>query len=187
MCGEPIPVEHQHVVNVEQRSLLCTCRPCYLLFTAEDADLRYRAVPNRHLAFPDLRIGPGEWDALEIPVALAFVFKNSSMGRWVAFYPGPAGATESLLPLDGWAALLRAHPELDVLRADVEALLFHPAPGATSAGHQCFLVPIDSCYELIGRLRQVWRGFDGGTDAAARIEAYFADIARRARPAVGAR
>jgi hypothetical protein len=47
-------------------------------------------------------------------------------------------------------------------------------------------VPIDSCYELIGRLRQVWRGFDGGTDARTRIEEYFAAIAARARIAVSA-
>ena len=41
MCAEPIGDEHQHVVNVESRGLMCTCRSCYLLFTAEDAALRY--------------------------------------------------------------------------------------------------------------------------------------------------
>ena len=57
---------------------------------------------------------------------------------------------------------------------------------ATADTYQCFLVPIDSCYELIGRLRQVWRGFDGGTEARTRIEEYFAAIAARARIAVSA-
>jgi len=183
MCGEPIAQEHQHVVNVEQRSLLCTCRPCYLLFTAEDAALRYRAVPDRFLSFPGLRLGPGQWDDLEIPVGLAFVFRNSSMGRWVAFYPGPAGATESMLPLTAWDAVLTANAELRTVRPDVEALLLRVTRGG---GHQCFLVPIDSCYELIGRLRQVWRGFDGGTEATGRIDEYFRALTTRAREAVAA-
>ena len=34
---------------------MCTCRGCYLLFTAEQASLRYRAVPDRYLSFPDVR------------------------------------------------------------------------------------------------------------------------------------
>lgn len=180
MCGEPVADEHQHVVNVENRALLCACRPCYLLFTAQDANLRYRAVPDRHLSFPDLRLGPGGWDDLEIPVGLAFVFRNSTMDRWVAFYPGPAGATESLLSLDAWQRVLSANPSLTVVRPDVEALLLR----TTADGPQCYLVPIDGCYELVGRLRQVWRGFDGGAEALARIDAYFRSVADRARPAV---
>ncbi len=179
MCGEPVTAQHQHVVNVQSRTLMCTCRPCYLLFTAEDADLRYRAVPDRFLSFPDLRLGPGEWDDLEIPVSLAFVFRNSVLSRWVAFYPGPAGATESLLSLDAWQRVLDANPGLAVVRADVEALLLRVTP----AGAECYLVPIDGCYELVGRLRQVWRGFDGGSEAAAVIDTYFRGVAGRARPA----
>jgi hypothetical protein len=179
MCGEPISEQHQHVVNVSSRTLLCACRPCYLLFTAEDADLRYRAVPDRHLFFPDLRLGPGGWDELEIPVALAFVFRNSVMDRWVAFYPGPAGATESLLSLDAWQRVLDANPALAAARPDVEALLLR----TTADGPECYLVPIDGCYELVGRLRQVWRGFDGGRDATARIDEYFRTVRDRARPA----
>ncbi|MCW2802175.1 MAG: hypothetical protein JWN06_392, partial [Propionibacteriaceae bacterium] len=31
MCAEPIGEPHQHVVNLESRALMCTCRGCYLL------------------------------------------------------------------------------------------------------------------------------------------------------------
>ena len=34
MCAEPISDEHPHVVDLESRALMCTCRGCYLLFTA---------------------------------------------------------------------------------------------------------------------------------------------------------
>ena len=32
-----MPPDHGHVVNVPRRTLLCVCRPCYLLFTHEGA------------------------------------------------------------------------------------------------------------------------------------------------------
>ena len=54
---------------------------------------------------------------------------------------------------------------------------------ATTPTVTVHLVPIDSCYELIGRLRQVWRGFDGGQQARAHLDAYFAALDRRSRPA----
>jgi hypothetical protein len=182
MCAVPIADEHQHVVDLASRSLMCTCRPCYLLFTAEGADLRYRAVPDRYLSFPDFQLGPGQWDQLEIPVGLAFFFRNSALGRTVAFYPGPAGATESELPLDAWDAVTADNPRLGVLAPDVEALLVR-TPGRGSGELTCHLVPIDACYELVGRLRSVWRGFDGGQEARAMMEGFFARVAARSTPA----
>ena len=102
---------------------MCTCRGCYLLFTAEDAELRYRAVPDRYLSFPDFTVDARQYDELEIPVGLVFLFRNSVLGRVVAFYPDPAGATESELPLAAWSRIVAANPQLDLLRPDVEALL----------------------------------------------------------------
>ncbi len=185
MCAEPISESHQHVVDLESRALMCTCRGCYLLFTAQDAQLRYRAVPDRYLHVPDFVLGPGQWDALEIPVGLAFFFRNSRQDRTIAFYPGPAGATESELPLDAWQTVLAANPVLSELAADVEALLIR-MPGrdaAAGARASCHVVPIDACYELIGRLRRVWRGFDGGSDARAELTAFFDLVHKRSRPA----
>ena len=124
MCSEPIPAEHGHVVDLEQRSLRCTCRGCYLLFTPAGAGgHRYRAVPDRYLSFPDVQLSPGQWDELQIPVSVAFFFLNSTLERMAAFYPGPAGATESLLPLDAWDLVVAANPGLATLQPDVEALL----------------------------------------------------------------
>ncbi len=185
MCAEPITAVHQHVVDVESRSLMCTCRGCYLLFTAEEAALRFRAVPDRYLSFPDFQLGPGQWDELEIPVGLAFFFRNSKQERTIAFYPGPAGATESELELDAWATVLAANPGLDVVAPDVEALLIR-APERGRGGYDCHLVPIDVCYELIGRLRQVWRGFDGGSDAREAMAEFFTMVSTRSRAAVAA-
>jgi hypothetical protein len=184
MCSEAIPDEHQHVVNVAARQLMCTCRGCYLLFTDSQAQLRYRAVPDRYLAFPDFALDRRAWSALQIPVGLAFFFRNSELGRTVAFYPGPAGATESELDLDAWNAISGADPRADLMADDVEALLVRVPEAEEEAedeGPQTYLVPIDACYEFVGRLRMLWRGFDGGQEARAFIDSFFSQIAARSR------
>ena len=175
MCAVPIGAEHGHVVDVAGRQLMCTCRGCYLLFTDQTAELRYRAVPDRYLAFPDFRLSQGSWDALEIPVGLAFFFRNSAQDRMVAFYPGPAGATESELALDAWNDVRTAEPRTGELADDVEALLVR------MPGPDVFLLPIDTCYEFVGTLRTVWRGFDGGSDTRHYIESFFERIRLRAK------
>jgi hypothetical protein len=180
MCSELIADEHQHVVNVAGRQLMCVCRACYLLFTDTDAQLRYRAVPDRYLAFPDFALDRRVWSALQIPVGMAFFFRNSELGRTVAFYPGPAGATESELDLDAWNAIGGADPRVGLLTDDVEALLVR-VPDTENAQPQSYLVPIDACYEFVGRLRMLWRGFDGGQQARQFIDDFFAQIAARAR------
>ena len=177
MCGAPVADEHQHVVNIGSRSLLCTCRPCYLLFTHDDAELAYRAVPDRYLSFAELPAPV--WDELELPVGTAFLFINSVLNRVVAFYPGPAGATESDLSLEAWGRVVAAAPALATLRVDVEALLVHTSDHRIEA----FLVPIDVCYELVGHLRKLWRGFDGGQDVRARLDEFFGVVRGRCRPA----
>ena len=181
MCGEPITEEHQHVVDVEGRGMLCTCRPCYLLFIDADARLRYRAVPDRYLSFPDFELGPGQWEELEIPVGLAFFFYSSKLERTVAFYPGPAGATESELSLEAWGAVLARNPHLSVAAADTEALLIR-GPGPERAQSDCYLVPVDACYELVGQLRRVWRGFDGGQQSREQLRMFFNQVQSRCRP-----
>jgi Family of unknown function (DUF5947) len=178
MCSEDIADEHQHVVNVEGRQLMCVCRGCYLLFTAGTAQLRYRSVPDRYLHFPDLALGRLEWEALQIPVGLAFFFRNSALDKTVGFYPGPAGATESELDLDAWSVITTADSRLAMMADDVEALLVR---ADRDGDPECFLVPIDACYEFVGRLRMLWHGFDGGQQAREYIDDFFDQIATRAR------
>jgi hypothetical protein len=181
MCGVDIGDEHGHVVDLEGRSLLCTCRGCYLLFTPEGAGgSHYRAVPDRFLAFTSFELSPAQWDSLQIPVSVAFFFVNSTLGRVAAFYPSPAGATESLLSLDTWDDIVGANPQLATLVPDVEAFLVRIDPKGVESPH-CYLVPIDACYELVGHLRMLWRGFDGGAEANAALEDFFDGVAARAK------
>jgi hypothetical protein len=180
MCSEPIAEEHQHVVNVDGRQLMCVCRGCYLLFTESNAELRYRAIPDRYLAFPDFALNRREWEALQIPVGLAFFFRNTALGRTVAFYPGPAGATESELDLTAWNNIRDTDPRVDMLADDTEALIVR-VPEDETLAPECFLVPIDACYEFVGRLRMLWHGFDGGQQVRDFIAEFFDLLAARSQ------
>jgi hypothetical protein len=180
MCSETIADEHQHVVDVTGRQLMCVCRACYLLFTDSQAELRYRAVPDRYLAFGDFALDRRAWEALQIPVGVAFFFTNSALERTVAFYPGPAGACESELDLNAWKAISGADSRVGLLADDVEALLVRVPEDDELGQPETYLVPIDACYEFVGRLRMLWRGFDGGQEARAFIDGFFSQIAARA-------
>ncbi len=79
---------------------------------------------------------------------------------------------------------MAANPHCALLEPDVEALLVRaPDRGRGTEGDDftCHLVPIDACYELVGQLRRLWRGFDGGQEAHQAMDAFFA----RCRPAAG--
>lgn len=174
MCTTDIGDEHSHVVDIDNRSLMCTCRGCYLLFEAAGAGgKRFRAVPEDYRSVPGFALSPGQWEELQIPVSVAFFFVNSAEERVVGFYPSPAGATESLLPMDAWERLTNANPELAGIAPDVEALLVR----APSEG---YVVPIDACYELVGHMRRLWQGFDGGQEARAEMNAFFDRVKTRA-------
>ncbi|RYU12024.1 DUF5947 family protein [Nocardioides iriomotensis] len=177
-CGVSIGDRHGHVADVAQHRLLCVCRPCYLLFAPQGAGGgRYRGVGEDVRRVADPRVTESQWDALRIPVDLVFFFRQSGIEHLLAFYPGPGGATESLLDLVAWDDLVADHPVLGTTMEDVEAVLLR----RLGDGFACYLVPIDLCYELVGVVRSSWTGLGGGTEVWRRIDAWFADLDRRAR------
>lgn len=175
MCDEPLTARHSHVIDLESRTILCTCRGCYLLFTRPGAG-RHRAVPERYRYVRDSPAGRQLRESAGIPVRMAFFFVNSRQERPVGFYPSPAGATESLLPLEDWDEL---SAEFGDLEPDVEAVLVN--------GDEAFGVPIDVCYELVGLVKLSWRGFDGGTAAWQAIDEFFDRLRERSEQPGAAR
>ncbi len=178
LCATEVPAEHGHLADLEHSSLVCACRACYLLFTHGGAARgRYLAVPDRYLADPSRPLSGPDLDALEIPVGLAFFLNDSRQGHVTGFYPSPAGATECRLDLQAWERLAADYPLLAVPAPDVEAVLISRSESAV----EYFVVPIDVCYELAGRLRLYWRGFDGGEQARTSIAAFLSGVRGRAR------
>lgn len=175
LCGAALgPGHHRHVVNIDTGDLQCACLPCHLLFTAAGSGGgRWRAVPDRWLA---LTGEAAVWERLDVPVGVVFFVVESSGETARAHYPGPAGVVESSLPLAGWAGITADHPAVASLEPDVEAVLVRRDGASTEA----YIVPIDACYELAGRLRGRWQGLGRGPGGHAEVDAFFAEVQTRA-------
>jgi len=182
LCGGVVEIGHAHVVDLQVRTLACACRACHLLLAHPGAiGGRYRALPDRVLVDPSFTLSDAQWASLEIPVGLAFICRTGGEqgARWMASYPGAAGAAQAVLPAGAWAEVARA-PLIEALEPEVEALLAYGRPGVP--GRETFLVPVDLCYALVGLVRREWRGFSGGTALWRAVEAFFTSVRARARP-----
>ena len=167
LCGAGLPPGHDHLVDPAARALKCACGACAVLFPGGNG--RFLRVRSRAEVLRDVRLDDDRWDALGIPVGLAFFFRSSAARRVVAFYPSPAGATESLIGLDSWASIEEENPVLGQLQPDVEALLVYRVNGV----REHYRVSIDHCYRLVGLVRVHWRGFSGGAEAWEQIGRFF--------------
>ena len=167
LCGSVIADAHPHMVDTVGRHLLCVCPDCAA--TTEPGESRLRRLPAKVRRLENFNLTDAEWESLQIPIGMAFMFHSTPQGRVVALYPGPAGATESLLPLAGWSDLVACNPALADLDPDVEALLID----RIGERRDYYLVPIDRCYALVGLLRKHWRGLSGGTEAWQAIGEFF--------------
>lgn len=180
LCGTGLAPEHSHVLSIANRQLVCACDPCAFLFVDTGAGT-YKRVPRRITELADFALTDEQWEALLIPIDLAFFLHSSPAGQMVAVYPSPAGPTESLLQLEAWADIVGEHPRLRALDPDVEALLVNRVRRRPeSATGKYFIVPIDECYRLVGLMRKSWRGLSGGTVVWNEIAEFFAGLEARA-------
>jgi hypothetical protein len=181
LCGLEIPHDHEHMVEIANRKLLCSCNACAILFSGQ-ASPRYRRVPRDVRWLKNFAMSEAQWESLSVPINLAFFFYSTPAGRVGAFYPSPAGPTESLLPLESWEDLLTANPVLGKMQPDVEALLVN----RVGDDHNYYLVPIDKCYELVGLIRLKWAGLSGGTEVWREITRFFNELKQRSAPGASA-
>jgi Family of unknown function (DUF5947) len=180
MCSAELRTEHPHLIDLTQRRMHCACDACAMLFSGR-AGTKYRRVPRDIRLLSNFQISDAEWDSLLIPINLAFFFQNSVDSRVSALYPSPAGATESLLPLEAWTSIAQSNPILNKMEPDVEALLVNRvglARGVSAAEY--YIVPIDACYKLVGLIRIHWRGLSGGTEVWKEIADFFTQLRTRA-------
>lgn len=192
-CSVPMPSAHRHLLELKTRKIVCVCDACALRF--EGVIGRWKLIPRDVRSLPGFKINDSQWEALSLPINLAFIFRSTAEQRAIAMYPSPAGATESLLPLSSWEELVAANPVLARLDFDVEALLVNridswpAAKGigvASNAGEQpreYWIAPIDICFELVGLIRMHWRGLSGGDQVWREIHQFFGQIKASAKPA----
>ena len=175
LCSTELGAEHEHLVDLTTRQLTCACQACAILFSGK-ANPRYRRVPRRILYLRDFQLTDAQWDALLIPIGMAFFFRSSAAEKVVALYPSPAGATESLLDFEAWEEIRLGNPIIDELEPDTEALLVNRVRGAADY----YLLPIAECYRLVGLIRTHWHGLSGGTEMWEAIGKFFAELKEKA-------
>jgi hypothetical protein len=179
LCSADVATGHPHLIERATRKLLCACDACAILFSGMGT--KYKRVPRRVLALADFHLTNGQWESLMVPISMAFFFRNTPDPRVVAFYPSPAGATESLLPLETWQDIEDANPVLKEMAPDVEALLVNRVGHVRGvAAPEYFVLPIDECYKLVGLIRVHWRGLSGGTEVWQEIGRFFDELKHRA-------
>jgi hypothetical protein len=96
----------------------------------------------------DFALADSDWDALAIPIGLAFFFKRGADGAVGAMYPSPAGPVESLLNLDAWSEIESRSDAIQRMEPDVEALL------ANRAASEYFVAPISATRTFFDELRR---------------------------------
>ncbi len=177
LCSAPLANEHRHMLDVPTGELICACQACSILFDRKAAGAgHYRLIPRDVYSVTGFTLDDSRWDALRLPVEMAFFFRSTPAGRILAYYPSPVGATQSLLDLTAWGRLEEANPVLGTIEADVQALLVHRARGARSY----WVAPIDVCYELVAVIRTRWRGLGGGEEVWAGIDDFFTRLGQHA-------
>ena len=174
LCSAGLAQEHSHLLERSTRQILCSCEPCAVLFSGQ-GNARYLRIPRRPQFLRDFQMSDLEWEALMLPINLAFFYYDAAADRVLAMYPSPAGATESLLSLESWTDIVAQNPKLRAMEPDVQALLVN----RMGASKDYFLVPIDECYRLVGLIRTHWRGLSGGNEVWKQMREFFSDLKRR--------
>ncbi len=177
ICNAQIPDDHRHLLHLSERRIVCACEACWALHSG---DAEYRPAGMRTVWLDALQLSDELWGMFQIPIGLTFFMRSSVSGGVVAFYPSPAGATESELSLEAWEEFVGCNPVLDELDPDAEALIIN----RLTDPHQYVIAPIDDCYRLVGLIKSRWEGISGGDALAQAVPAFFEQLRGRvsARP-----
>lgn len=176
LCSAGLGHDHPHLVELASRQIVCACDACALLFDGMEK-AKYKRISRSAKYLVDFEISNGQWESLLIPINMAFLFRSSLEKRMIALYPSPAGAVESLLPLETWSEIVEQNPVLNRLQPDIEALLVNRvghAKGVSKAEY--FVAPLDECYKLVGLIRTNWKGLSGGSEVWIEIGRFFAEL-----------
>lgn len=181
LCSADLQAMHPHLLDTQNRHILCSCDPCAILFSGQRSG-HYLRIPRDCRRLPDFMLSDELWQSLMIPINLAFFYRQAETGRVVALYPSPAGAIESTLSFDAWNEIESQNPLLTTMQPEVETLLVNRVGSA----REYYLAPIDQCYRLAGLIRLHWKGLSGGTEVWRQIQLFFDELRGHNRNSKGA-
>ena len=121
LCSAPLATTHQHLLDPKKRQIVCACDGCVILFCGQTG-AHYLRVPRRIQRLVGFQMSDLQWEALMLPINLAFFYRDSAAGRVLAMYPSPAGATESLLSLESWEEIVAENAAAELSSAQLVVL-----------------------------------------------------------------
>ena len=169
LCGAGLPPDHRHLIHLDERRLLCACETCWSIRSGEP---QFRPAGVRTEWLGDFELPDEAWASFGIPIGLAFFMRTGDPARVVAFYPSPAGATESEIDHASWQRVKEMNPPLERLEPDSEALIVN----RMVEPHLHAIAPIDDCYRLVGMIKSSWEGISGGAGPELEIARFFAEL-----------
>ena len=186
LCGEPIPPDHRHLIDLRNRELMCACRPCKILFDRGAAGGgHYRLVPERRLAlaydmdgagitdvFDFMPVGPGSFALGPFEVTLArtahpvecYAIRLTVDGRSLV-YTGDTGPSDAVVELARGADVLlaeAAHPPGLELPTELHLTGKEAGEHAAAAGvGRLLLTHVPPWHEPEGSLAEARSTYDG--------------------------
>ena len=166
LCPIGLGENHRHLLDLEQRQIVCVCETCWSL---RSGDAQFRPAGSRVLWLDHFELPDELWAAFRIPIGLTFIMRSGLTGGIVAQYPSMVGATEAELDGAAWDELARVNPALERLETDAEALIVNRLTDPA----QFAIAPIDRCYMLVGLIKANWDGISGGPRVPVVVREFF--------------
>jgi hypothetical protein len=171
LCGTTTPEDHRHLLQMEERRIVCVCESCWAL---RSGDPEYLPTGSRFVWLEGFTLPSELWARFGIPIGLAFFLHGD--GSIAALYPSPAGATECELDLSAWEALVTLNPVLQTLGREGEALIVNRLADPP----QFAIAPTDEAYRLVGLIKANWQGITGGAEVEQAVARFFEELRARA-------
>ena len=118
------------------------------------------AYPPRVRFFRSFRMTDAQWDALMIPIGIAFFSRSSRSNRVWLSIRARRGRWNRCLSLETWDEIEQRKSDIAHDGSDVEGLLVY----RVGTAREYYIIPIDECFKLIGIIRLKWKGFSGGME-----------------------
>ena len=167
LCGREMSEEHRHLLQIEERQLVCACEACY---DGASGDAEWGPTGTRVMWLTGFRMPDDLWARFRIPIGLAFFLKGEE--GVTAFYPSPAGATESDVEPSAWSELVGLNDILQMLEEESEVLMVNRMKGA----QEYAIAPTDDAYRLVGLVRTRREGISGGPGLENAVAEFFAEL-----------
>ena len=84
LCGTSMPEDHRHLLQLDERSIVCVCESCWAL---RSGDAEYVPTGSRVVWLEDLDLPDDLWARFQIPIGLAFFLRTA--GRRGGLLPEP--------------------------------------------------------------------------------------------------